>query len=340
MVRGFSRCAAAALFAAAALWTPRGFAADKVSIIMSWTAEAEHGGWYQAKATGLFEKYGLDVTIRPGGPQLNTAQLLAAGAVDFRVGSNSGNSLNFVKSGVPAVTVAAMFQKEPSVLIAHPDVGINSIADMKGVPISVSQQIVDTWWQFLKYKFGFTDSQVRPYTFQIAPFLVDKHLVQQGYVTSEPFAIEQEGHFTPKVFLLADDAGYPSYATTIDTTAAMVEKHADIVQQMVDASIEGWYSYMYGDPKPGNDLIKKDNPDMTDAQIAFSIATMKKYGIVDSGDSLTDGIGVMTDARWKAFFDSAVAVGQYPKDIDYKKAYTLRFVGTAHDRELAKRYHP
>jgi NitT/TauT family transport system substrate-binding protein len=315
-------------------------AADKVSIIMSWTAEAEHGGWYQAKATGIFDKYGLDVTIRPGGPQLNTAQLLAAGAVDFRVGSNSGNSLNFVKGGVPAITVAAMFQKEPSVLIAHPDVGINSLADMKGVPISVSQQIVDSWWQFLKYKFGFTDAQLRPYTFQIAPFLVDKHLVQQGYVTSEPYAIEREGHFTPKVFLLADDAGYPSYATTIDTSVAMVAKHPDIVQRMVDASIEGWYSYMYGDPGPGNALIKRDNPDMTDEQIAYSIVTMKKYGIVDSGDSVTQGIGTMTDARWKAFFDSAVAVGQYPKDMDHKKAYTLQFIATAHDRELAKHYHP
>ena len=310
---------------------------DKVSIIMSWTAEAEHGGFYQALATGIYKKHGLDVTIRQGGPSLNTAQMLAAGAVDFRVGSNSGNALNFVQSGVPAMVVAAIFQKEPSVLIAHPDAGINSIADMKGVNISVSQQVVDTWWQFLKYKFGFTDAQVRPYTFQLAPFLVDKHLVQQGYVTSEPFAIEQEGHFKPKVFLLADDAGYQSYATTLDTTAAMIEGKPDVVQRMVDASIEGWYSYMYGDPKPGNDLIKKDNPDMTDAQIAYSIGIMKQYGIVDSGDSLKMGIGAMTDARWKSFFDSAVAVGQYKPDLDYKKAFTLKFVNKGHGMEMAKK---
>jgi len=310
---------------------------DKVSIIMSWTAEAEHGGFYQAKAAGIYQKYGLDVTIRQDGPQMNTAQLLAAGAVDFRVGSNSGNSLNFVNSGVPALTVAAIFQKEPSVLIAHPDAGINSLADMKGVNISVSQQVVDSWWQFLKYKFGFTDAQVRPYTFQLAPFLVDKHLVQQGYVTSEPFAIENEGHFTPKVFLLADDAGYQSYATTVDTTQAMVDTKPDLVQRMVDATIEGWYSYMYGDPTPGNILIKKDNPDMTDAQIAYSIKTMKKYGIVDSGDSLQLGIGAMTDARWKSFFDSAAAVGQYPASLDYKKAYTLKFVNKGHGLDMAKR---
>jgi NitT/TauT family transport system substrate-binding protein len=299
---------------------------DKVSIIMSWTAEAEHGGFYQALATGIYKKYGLDVTIRQGGPQLNTAQMLAAGAVDFRIGSNSGGDINFVQNDAPAIAIASIFQKEPSVLIAHPDVGINTMADMKGKPIAISQQIVDTWWRFLKFKFGFTDSQIRPYTFQIAPFLVEKNLIQQGYVTSEPFAIEKQGGFKPKVFLLADDAGYESYATLMEATTKLVQSNPDLVQRMVNASIEGWYSYLYGDPSPGNALIKKDNPDMSDDQIAYSIATMKKYGIVDSGDSLKLGIGAMTDERWKEFFVTAVAAGLYPNSIDYKKAYTLQFV--------------
>lgn len=309
---------------------------DKVSFIMSWTAEAEHGGFYQALATGIYKRYGLDVTIRQGGPQLNTAQMLASGAVDFRVGSNSGNALNFVQNGIPAKTVAAIFQKEPSVLIAHPDSGINTFADMKSAHIAVSQQVVTSWWKFLKQKYGFTDEQMRPYTFTIAPFLADKSLVQQGYVTSEPFAIETQAHFTPKVFLVAD-AGYEAYATTIDTTTTMIEKKPDVVGRLVNASIEGWYSYLYGDPTPANVLIKQDNPDMTDAQIAYSIAAMKKYGIVDSGDSMKLGIGAMTDARWKAFFDSGVAVGLYPADLDYKKAYTLDFVDKGVGMDLAKR---
>ncbi len=305
---------------------PPARAEDKVSIIMSWTAEAEHGGFYQAKATGLYKKYGLDVTVRQGGPQLNTAQLLTAAAVDFRVGSNSGGDFNFVQQGAPGIAVASIFQKEPSVLIAHPDVGINSLADMKGKPIAVSQQVVDTWWKFLVQKFGFTDGQRRAYTFQITPFLVDKNLIQQGYATSEPFAIETQGGFKPKVFLLADDAGYDSYATLIETTREMVDQKPDVVQRFVSASIEGWYSYLYGDPAPANALIMKDNPEMTPAQIAYSIAKMKEYGIVDSGDTLTLGIGAMTDERWKSFFDKAVSVGLYPASLDYKKAYTLQFV--------------
>jgi NitT/TauT family transport system substrate-binding protein len=309
---------------------------DKISVIMPWTAEAEQGGFYQAQALGIYKRHGLDVTIRQGGPQLNTATLLAGGAVDFRIGSNGGTTINFAAQDVPAVSVAAIFQKEPSVLIAHPEAGLKSMADMKGKPIAVSQSVLVTWWRFLQLKFGFTDSQVRPYTFQIAPFLVDKTLIMQGYVTSEPYAIETQGGFKPQVFLLADDAGYDAYATLIDTTAAMVAQHSDLVQRFVDASIEGWYSYMDSDPAPANALIKKDNPDMSDAQIAYTIARMKEYGIVASGDATSRGIGAMTDARWKSFFESAVAAGLYKADVDYRKSYTLEFVNKGHGLAMQK----
>lgn len=301
-------------------------AADKVTFITSWTAEAEHGGWYQALATGIYKKYGLDVVIRQGGPQLNTAQLLVGGAVDMREGANSGGDFNFVKEGAPAVAIAAIFQKDPQVLIAHPGIGINSIADMKGKPIAISAQSVDTWWPLLKSKFGFTDSQRRPYTFQITPFLVNKNLIQQGYLTSEPYAIEHKGGFTPKVFLLADRAGWDAYSSLIETTRAMIKKKPSVVQRFINASIDGWYSYLYGNPAPGNALIMKDNPNMTESQIAYSIAKMKEYGIVDSGDSLRLGIGAMTNERWKRFFKQVSAIGLYPANLDYKKAYTLQFV--------------
>jgi len=324
-----------ATFAAITLAGEAVQAADKVSIIMSWVAEAEHGGFYQALATGIYAKYGLDVTIRQGGPQLNTGQMLAAGAVDFRVDGSSGGTLNFVKNDVPAMAVAAIFQKDPQVLIAHPDEGINSMADMKGKPIAISRGSIDSWWPILAKQYGFSNDQIRPYTFQIAPFLVDKNLVQQGYLTSEPFAVQNEGHFTPKIFLIAD-AGYRSYATVIETTTARIQANPDLVQRMVDATIEGWYSYLYGDPAPANALIKKDNPDMTDPQIAYSYGKMKEYGIVDSGDAKMLGIGAMTDARWQSFFASASAAGLYPEDMDYRRAYTLQFVDKKHGIEAAK----
>ena len=299
-------------------------AQDKVTFGTDWKAEAEHGGYYQAIATGIYKKYGLDVSLRQGGPQVNQAALLAAGRLDFDEVPNSFISLNFVNEKIPMVAVAAMFQKDPSVLIAHQGVGNDSLAALKGKPIMIGADTRVGWWLFLKAKFGYTDDQIRPYTFNVAPFLVDKQAVQQGYVTSEPFLIEQHGE-KPLVFLLAD-AGYSSYGSIIETSEKLAREKPDLVQRFVNASIEGWYSYLYGNPAPANALIKKDNPEMTDAVLAYAVAHMKEAGIVDSGDAKTHGIGAMTEARWRDFFDVMAQQGLYPKTLDARRAYTLAFV--------------
>ena len=300
-------------------------AADKVIFGSNWRAQAEHGGYYQAVAEGIYAKYNLDVEVRQGGPQVNHPQLLAAGRIDFNMGSNIFEDLNFVQSNVPMVNVAAIFQKDPQVLIAHPGAGNDSLAAMKGKPILISKTAVTTYWTFLKATYGFTDDQIRPYTFNPGPFLADKNAIQQGYVTSEPLAIEKAGKFKPVVHLLADQ-GYGSYSTTIQTSKKLITEKPQLVQRFVDATIEGWYSYLNGNNAKANALIKKDNPEMDDEQIAYSIAKMKEYGIVDSGDAKTLGIGAMTDKRWKDFFDFSVKANLYPATLDYKAAYTTQFV--------------
>ncbi len=307
-----------------ALALPGAASAESVAFGTDWKAEAEHGGFYQAIATGIYQRYGLDVTLRPGGPQVNHAQLLAAGVLDFNIASNSFVPLNFVREQIPMVAVAAIFEKDPSVLIAHPGQGDDSLAALKGRPIMISGDTRVTSWLFLKQKFGYTDDQIRPYSFSVAPFLADKKAIQQGYLTSEPFIIEKEG-VHPVVLLLAD-AGYGSYGALIETSEKLVRDKPDLVQRFVDASIEGWYSYLQGDPAPGNALIKHDNPEMTDALIAYGMEKMKAYGIVDSGEAKQNGIGAMSEARWRDFFDTVVKAGLYPAEMDFRKAYTLQFV--------------
>ena len=319
------RSLAALILGLTALVATPAFALDEVTFGTNWKAEPEHGGFYQAVAMGIYEKHGLKVTIRPGGPQINHAQLLAAGKIDFNMGGSMFEAFNYVQNDVPMVTIAAMFQKDPQVLIAHPDVGNDTLEELQGEPIMISADARNGYWQFLKVKYGFTDDQIRPYTFNMGPFLADKQAVQQGYLTAEPFAIEKEAGFKPVVILLAD-AGYDTYSTTIQTSWKLANDNPDLVQRFVDASIEGWYSYLDGDPTPANALIKQDNPEMTDDQIAYSIAKMKEYGIVDSGDSKSLGIGAMTDERIKSFFGLTVQAGLFPADLDLSKAYTLRFV--------------
>ena len=314
----------AVLWTAVNFWCGFATAAEAVSFGTDWKAEAEHGGYYQAIATGIYQRHGLDVTLRQGGPQVNHAQLLAAGRLDFNLAPNSFGPLNFVRENIPMVAVAAIFQKDPSVLIAHPGQGNDSFAALKGKPIMIGSDTRITSWVFLKGKFGYTDDQIRPYTFSVAPFLADPKAIPQGYLSSEPFIIESQG-VKPVVLLLAD-AGYASYGSLIQTSDKLVQEKPELVQGFVDASIEGWYSYLYGDPAPANGLIKRDNPEMTDALLAYGIAKIKEYGIVDSGDAKTKGISAMTDARWHNFFDTMARAGVYPGNLDFQKAFTVKFV--------------
>ena len=299
-------------------------AQDHITFGIDWVAEAEYGGYYQALATGLYAQKGLAVTIRQGGPQVNQMQLMMAGRLDFNLGG--GRAIEFAEQKLPFVAIAAIFQKDPSILIAHPGMGNDSFPALKGKPIMIGGDTRAGWWRFLAAKFGYSDSQIRTYSFNLAPFLADKHAIQQGYLGSEPFAIEQEARFNPVVLLLAD-AGYPGYANIITTSTKLIAANPDLVQRFTNASIEGWYSYLNGDPTPANTLMKKDNPEMTDALLAYGREVMKAHGIVQSGDALKLGIGAMTDARWTEFYSVTSSLGMYPKGIDYRRAYTLRFVG-------------
>jgi NitT/TauT family transport system substrate-binding protein len=302
----------------------RGQALDKVSFGTGWVAEAEHGGFYQAVADGTYRKHGLDVDIVQGGPQVNSQLLLAVGKLDFAMGDML-QSFDTVARGIPTLAVAAMSQKDPQVMIAHPDRGIDSLKDLRGLTLFISQEGVTTFFQWLKREFGLLDSQVRPYTFSSQPFIVDPDSAMQGYLTLEPYAIEKITGKKPKVFLLADH-GFNNYASLIQTRRDTVERKADVVQRFVDASIIGWYNYLYGDNAAANALIKGQNPGMTDDQLAYSVATMKQNGIVDSGAAKELGIGAMTDARIAAFFDEMAKAGVVKAALDYRKAYTLRFV--------------
>lgn len=298
---------------------------DKVAFGLDWKGEAEYGGYYQAVATGIYAKHGLEVSIRQGGPQVNQTQLLLAGRLDFVLSSNSFLALNFVQEKLPFRAVAAMFQKDPSVLLAHPGQGNDSFEALRGKPIMIGADSRAGWWHFLQARFGYTEAQIRPYTFNLAPFLADKSAVQQGYLGSEPFAIEQEAGFKPVVLLLAD-AGFSGYGSLISTSDKLIAANPDLIQRFLDASIEGWYSYLYADPAPGNALIKSDNPEMTDALLEFGRRMLKERGIVDSGDATTLGIGAMTEARWTEFYRSMLQQSLYSGDLDVPAAYTLRFV--------------
>lgn len=297
-------------------------AQEKFVFLTNWFAQAEHGGFYEAIASGRYKAAGLDVTVRMGGPQVNVMQLLAAGQADCIMGYDT-QTMKAREQGINAVTVAAAFQKDPTVLIAHPDV--KRIEDLKPKTILISSASHTTFWPWMRATWGFSDAQVRPYTFNIQPFLVDKNIAQQGYLSSEPYAIETEGKLKPTVFLLAD-LGWPPYATTIVCMERTVQARAKAVGAFVKASMEGWRAYLFGNGAAANALIKRDNPQMTDDKIAHAIAKMKETGMVAGGDAAKMGIGVITDERMKRTYDLMVSTKLLDPKVDYKKTFTTQFV--------------
>ena len=332
---GRAALAGAGLLAAAAL-APAAQADSpaKLSYGTNWLAEAEHGGFYQAVADGTYAKYGLDVTIVQGGPNMNGRLLMSAGKLDCFMDSDMIAAMDAVAQDVPTVTVAGMFQKDPQVLISHPGQGFDKFDGLKDAHVVfIARSALSSFYRWLESRWGFVETNVAPYNFNPGPFLADKKSVQQGYATSEPFAIEKAGGVKPNVFLLAD-YGFDTASTTIECRRDFVDKNKDAVQRFVDATAIGWYHYLYGDNKAANALIKKDNPDMSDEQLAYSLAKLKEYGMVDSGDTIKNGIGAMSDARMKSFYDQMAKAGVLPQGLDYKKAYTLEFVNKGVGVEL------
>ncbi|XAH23661.1 ABC transporter substrate-binding protein [Xylophilus sp. GW821-FHT01B05] len=310
-------------FLALALAAASAAQADEKFVYMTnWYAQAEHGGFYQALATGLYKKAGLDVSIKMGGPQVNAIQIVAAGQADCVMGSSDLQVMQVRAGGVPLTTVAAFFQKDPQVLIAHEDV--TSLEQLKGKTLLIGQAANLSFWPWLKAKYGFTDNQTRPYTFNIQPFVADKNTAQQGYLTSEPFAIQKAG--VKANVLMFSDQGYPAYATTISCMDKTLKDRSKAVAAFVKASAEGWKSYL-ADPAPANALIKKDNPNMTDEQLAYSVAKLNEMRMITGGDAATQGIGTITEARSKASYDFLVSAKLIdPAKVDVSKTYTTAFI--------------
>ncbi len=301
-----------------------GEAAEKLSFMTTWRAQAEHGGYYQAVAKGFYQACSVDLTIRQGGPGVDGKQLLVAGAIDIVSVSFSEVALHVNIAGFPAKAVMSMFQKNPQILMAHADSGYDSLADMKERPVMIAAASRTTFWPFLRAKYGYADAQIRSYTGQIAPFLSDRMAVQQALITNEPHRVEVETGKLPKTFLLADH-GYDAYASTAIVPQKLLNSSPEAVQCFVNASIRGWIDFMQ-DPAPAVELIRKDNPDNPDDVVAYAVKMLKANGILDTADTLKNGLGAMSDERWKSHSQMLRDAGIVPKDYDYRQAYTLQFV--------------
>ena len=323
---------------AAALLGSAAQAQDKITFATNWKAQAAHGGFYQALADGTYKQYGLDVTIQPGGPQVNNRPLLPAGRIDFLMTGNLLHNFDNVKNKVPTIVVASMFQKDPQALMAHPGQGYETFENLKNAPLAlIAKDGQFSWWQWLKVTHGFRDEALKPYNYNLGPFLANNKAIQQGYAVAEPIYIQNQGKFKPVVHLLADH-GFSTYSTLIEARTDTVKNKPDLVQRFVDASAIGWVNYLYGDRTAANARMRQDNPDMDLAELEASVALMKSLGIVDSGEAASKGIGAMNAARVKDFYDQMVKAGLYKAgDVDLAQVATYQFVNKGVGQDLKAR---
>ncbi len=308
-------------------------ALESVSFGTNWEAQAEHGGFYQSVADGTFEECGLDVTIVPGGPQVNNRAQMLAGRMDFHMGGNMLQAFDAIEEDIPLVVVATAFQKSPQVIISHPGVADTweELQELDTLLIGDGGYV--SYYQWMMDVFDFTEEQRDPYTFSIAPFLANENIAMQGFLSSEPYAIQQEAGFEPNIFLL-DEYGFGGYATTIETMVETVEERPEVVECFVNGSILGWYNYLYGDNDAANEMIMADNEEMTQDRIDFAIEMMIEEGIVDSGDALEYGVGVITEEAVEDFFNTMVDAGVVNADVDWRASFTTEFVGDGLGMEL------
>ncbi|VUC78130.1 hydroxymethylpyrimidine ABC transporter substrate-binding protein [Raoultella terrigena] len=293
---------------------------EKLVLLTSWYAQAEQGGYYQALATGIYKRYGLDVSIQSGGPQINGMQLLLSKRADVIIGYDL-QLLESVQLGFQAKAIAAPFQFDPQGLLTH--ASVTSLDGLKDKTILVSSSGQSTWWPWLKARYQLSDSQVRPYTFNIQPFVADDNVAQQAYVSSEVFQAQKAG--VKSNFFLFSEHGYPPYGGILITRPDLVSSRKEAMAKFVRASMEGWVSYLQ-DPSSGNALIKKDNPKMTDDLLAWGVQQIKEHHLIDGGDAATQGWGTMTQNRWQKTRDFMVNAKLLKADTDWKQAYTTEFV--------------
>lgn len=282
-------------------------------------AEPSQGGIFQAAATGLYDKAGLNVEVRQGGPQINGMQLLAGGDIDVFMSSGVA-VLNSVGRGVPVMAIAAPLQFDLQALVARPDVP--SIEALKGRHILVTAAGQAGYWLWLKQRYGFTDDQLGPYTGNFQPFIKDPTMALGGIATSEPYRIRQAG-VDVKYFLLAK-YGYPPYGGPLVAMQPFVANNRDTIARFVRATLEGWKSFL-ADPAPGLAMIQHMNPNADNGWMAYSLATMKDLNVVGGGDAAA-GIGIMTEERWRALAQFMIDVQLIKPDTDWHSGYTTEFV--------------
>lgn len=263
-----------------------------VTITLDWRPEPEFGGFYAAKIGEEFRKRDLSATLTSAGAGAPTWQLVANGQTDFA--TTSADLVMLARSqGADVVAVFAVYQTSPQGIMVHHERDFTKVDDVFTNPGTLIAED-NPWLKFMLAKVGKPTVTIIADATGISTFLAQKDCSQQCFVTSEPILAEHQGR-APKTFLIAD-AGFNPYVTVLITSGKMLRQHPDTVSKVVAATREGWRAYL-DDPTAANQAMGALNKDM-DAQ-TFADAAAAQKRLIDNDDTVKNGLGTMTAARWK-----------------------------------------
>ena len=266
-------------------------AAGKVAIALNWKPEPEFGGLYEAQRIDAFTKRGLELEIT-GGPGAPVVQMVEAGKVEFGIAA-ADEVMVARDRGTDIVAVFATYQTNPQGIMVHASRGLGSLADLFAAGGTLAVEPGVAYVKYFQKRFDLAKMKIVPYGFSIAPFLNDKDMAQQVFVTAEPIAARRQGA-DPQVFLIAE-SGFNPYAAVVITTGARARGEAKRVADFVAALREGWRGYL-DDPTEANARMGALNKEM-DGE-TFRLGAEAQRPLIEDDFARQHGLGAMSLERW------------------------------------------
>jgi ABC-type nitrate/sulfonate/bicarbonate transport system substrate-binding protein len=293
----------------------------QVSLRLPWIINAQFAGPYVALDKGFFEEEGLQVTINPGGPDVNSITLVAAGTDTFGL-HDMGSLLLARAQEVPLVAAATFFQKHPGGVMALADSGITSIQDFAGKTVGFQEGGPWMLTKAMMEKNGVDPDSLTQVSvgFDLTPLYNGDVDLFTVYATNEPLIAEAAGY--PTTVFLPYDFGVETSSEALFTTDEYLENNPDVVCSMVRAIRRGW-EYAVDNADEAVDIVleyggEELNRDTEMGQFQAQLAHLL------TPDSEQHGLGYMTEARWQAAEDVLTSQGQLDTDVDVTDVFTTQ----------------
>ena len=288
-------------------------AADKVTLQLKWVTQAQFAGYYVAKDQGLYEKAGLDVEIKPGGPDIAPPQVIAGGGADVII-DWMPSALASREKGVPLVNIAQPFKRSGMMLTCRAETGIKAPADFKGKTLGV-------WFFGNEYPFlswmsqlgiptaeGADGVKVLKQGFNVDPLLQKQADCISTMTYNEYWQVIDAG-LTPEelVVFKYEDQGVATLEDGLYVLEERLkdEKFVDVMARFVKASMEGW-AWARQNPDAAAKIVL-DN-DATGAQTEKHQTRM-----MGEINKLTEGSdGVLDETAYQRTVDTLMKGGSDP----------------------------